>query len=61
MESREAVFDALKKGKLLTSIVTGMQYTLIENKLHFRQQENTEWKESGLYFDNPPSWLNLRV
>ena len=60
MESRDAVMDALKKGKLLTSNVTGMQYTLISDKLHFRYSEKAQWKESNLQFDNPPSWLNLR-
>ncbi len=60
MESREAVFEALKQGKLLTSKITGLQYTLIDGKLHSRHGDKTEWRESGLNFDNPPSWLNLR-
>lgn len=60
MESRDAVFEALKKGKLLTSSVTGMQYQFINGKLHSRHGEKTDWQESGLQFDNPPSWLNLR-
>lgn len=60
MESRDAVFEALKRGRLLTSVVTGLQYILIEEKLHFRHSEKSEWKESGLLFDFPPSWLNLR-
>lgn len=60
MESKDAVLEALKKGKLLSSTVTGMQYQLINGKLHSRHSEKTEWQESGLHFDNPPSWLNLR-
>lgn len=60
MESRDAVFEALNKGKKLTSNVTGLQYTLIEGKLHARHGEKTDWHESELCFDNPPSWLNLR-
>lgn len=60
MESKDAVLDALKKGKLLSSIVTGMQYQLINGKLHSRHSEKTDWQESGLQFDNPPSWLNLK-
>ncbi|MDX9966140.1 hypothetical protein E0765_10425 [Sulfuricurvum sp. IAE1] len=60
MESRDAVLDALKKGKRLTSVITGMQYTLIAGKLHSRHGDKTDWRESGLQFDNPPSWLNLR-
>lgn len=60
MESREAVFEALKKGKLLTSKITGLQYTLIDGKLHVRHNDKTDWRESNLYFDNPPSWLNLQ-
>jgi len=60
MESREAVFEALKKGKKLTSNVTGLQYTLIEGQLHARHGEKTDWHPSELCFDNPPSWLNLR-
>jgi len=60
MESKDAVLQALKKGKLLSSIVTGMQYQLINGKLHSRHSEKTDWQESGLQFDNPPSWLNLK-
>ncbi len=60
MENREAVFEALNEGKLLTSVITGMQYTLIDGKLHSRHGEKCDWHESGLHFDNPPSWLNLR-
>ncbi len=60
MESRDAVLQALKEGKKLTSNVTGLQYTLISGKLHARSGEKTDWHESELCFDNPPSWLNLR-
>lgn len=60
MESREAVLQALEEGKKLTSNVTGLQYTLIDGKLHARHGERNDWHPSGLYFDNPPSWLNLR-
>ncbi|HEX5624166.1 MAG TPA: hypothetical protein VFX57_06990 [Sulfuricurvum sp.] len=60
MESREAVLDALAQGKKLTSTVTGLQYILIEGKLHTRHGEKNDWNLSALCFDNPPSWLNLR-
>jgi len=60
MESKDAVLQALKEGKKLTSSVTGLQYTLIAGKLHARSGEKTDWHESELRFDNPPSWLNLR-
>lgn len=60
MESKDAVLQALKEGKKLTSSVTGLQYTLIGGKLHARSGEKTDWHESELCFDNPPSWLNLR-
>lgn len=60
MESREAVLDALAKGKKLTSNVTGLQYIMIDKQLHARNSEKTEWHESELSFENPPSWLNLR-
>jgi hypothetical protein len=60
MENKEAVLEALKKGKRLTSTVTGLQYILINGKLHSRHGENGDWHESGLMFENPPSWLNLR-
>jgi hypothetical protein len=59
MESREAVLNALKEGKKLTSKVTELQYKLINGKLYARHGERNEWHPSGLYFDNPPSWLNL--
>lgn len=60
MESKEAVLSALNEGKKLTSNVTGLQYTLIGGQLHARNGEKTDWHESELSFDNPPSWLNLR-
>ena len=60
MESKEAVLSALKEGKKLTSNITGLQYILIGGKLHARSGEKTDWHESELRFDNPPSWLNLR-
>lgn len=60
MESREAVLNALKEGKKLTSSVTGLQYTLIGGQLHTRSGDKTDWRLSELRFDNPPSWLNLR-
>ena len=60
MESREAVLKALDEGKKLTSNITGFQYTLIDGKLHSRHNERNNWEESGLFFDSPPSWLNLR-
>lgn len=60
MESKEAVLNALKEGKKLTSTITGLQYALIGGQLHARSGEKTDWHESELRFDNPPSWLNLR-
>lgn len=60
MESREAVLEALKNGKKLTSNVTGLQYNMIDGKLHARHGEKSDWHLSELSFDNPPSWLNLR-
>lgn len=60
MESREAVLNALAQGKKLTSNVTGLQYHLVDGKLHARHGEKSDWHESELCFDNPPSWLNLR-
>jgi hypothetical protein len=60
MENREAVLDALAKGKKLTSVVTGLQYIHINGKLHTRHGEKTDWNPSELCFENPPSWLNLR-
>lgn len=61
MESKEAVLSALQEGKKLTSTITGLQYTLIGGQLHARSSEKTDWHESELRFDNPPSWLNLRA
>ena len=60
MESREAVTEALNEGKKLTSNVTGLQYTMINGKLHARHGERNDWNPSDLGFENPPSWLNLR-
>ena len=60
MESREAAIEALKKGKVLVSSVTQLQYTLIGGKLYSRHTERHEWNLSGLTFENPASWLNLR-
>ncbi len=60
MESREAVLKALDEGKKLTSNITGFQYKLINGTLHSRHSERNDWQPSELFFDNPPSWLNLR-
>lgn len=60
MESKEAALKALEEGKKLTSSVTGMQYLLIDGTLHTRHGEKTDWNPSGLTFENPASWLNLR-
>jgi hypothetical protein len=60
MESKEAVLAALKEGKKLISCVTQMQYKLIEGKLYARHGEKRDWNPSGLTFENPASWLNLR-
>lgn len=61
MQSKEAVFEALKEGKNLISSITGLQYTLINNILHIRNSEGGEWNQSELGFHNPPSWLNLKI
>jgi len=61
MKSREAVFEALKEGHKLTSSITGLQYMLIDGKLYSRHSERSNWNESGLGFDSPPSWLNLET
>jgi len=61
MKSREAVFEALEEGQTLSSTITGLQYMLIEGKLHSRHGERSDWNESNLGFDNPPSWLNLQT
>lgn len=60
MESKEEVQAALKEGKTLISNVTHMHYMLINGKLHVRHSEKQEWNPSGLTFENPASWLNLR-
>jgi hypothetical protein len=60
METREAVIKALDEGKKLTSSSSGIQYKLIEGKLHSRSSERSGWEPSELSFFNPPSWLNLR-
>jgi hypothetical protein len=60
MESREAVFSALKEGRTLTSNITGLQYILIDGKLHARLGDVSQWHPSQLSFENPQSWLNLR-
>lgn len=59
MESREAVFKALKEGKKLMNDVTGIQYKLIDGKLHSRHSERKNWDLSGLDFFYAPSWLNM--
>jgi hypothetical protein len=61
MKSKEAVFEALKEGKNLISSITGIQYTLINEILHTRHSERSDWEESELHFYNPPSWLNLKI
>jgi len=61
MKSKESVLEALREGKSLISRVTGIQYTLINAKLHTRHSERAYWKESELNFYNPPSWLNLNI
>jgi hypothetical protein len=33
---------------------------LINGELHARYGEKQEWMPSGLTFENPASWLNLR-
>lgn len=59
MQSKEDVLVALDAGKKLTSKITGIQYILIDGRLHSRHTERKEWQESGLTFELPPSWLNL--
>ena len=61
MQSKEDVLSALDAGKKLTSTVTGIQYILINGRLHSRHMERKEWQESGLTFEHPPSWLNLEA
>ena len=61
MKSKEAVLEALSEGKNLISSITGIQYTLINAKLHTRHSAKSDWDESALNFYNPPSWLNLRI
>ena len=61
MKSREAVLEALKEGKNLVSSITGLEYTLIDGKLHTRHGERTDWNQSDLSFYSPPSWLNLQT
>ncbi len=61
MKSKESVLEALNEGKNLISSITGLQYTLINAKLHTRTSERAEWNESDLHFYNPPSWLNLKI
>lgn len=60
MDSREAALKALEEGKKLTSVITGIQYKLIDGHLHSRNSESKKWMESGLTFLNPGFWLNLR-
>lgn len=61
MKSKESVLEALREGKNLISSITGLQYTLINTKLHTRHSERGDWNESELRFSNPPSWLNLKI
>ncbi len=61
MKSREAVFEALQEGLKLSSTITGLQYMMIDGKLHSRHSERSNWDESNLNFDSPPSWLNLQT
>jgi len=59
MQSKDEVLNALQEGKKLYSNVTGFHYQNINGKLHSKHSEKSEWKESELLFDFPPSWLNL--
>lgn len=61
MKSKESVLEALREGKDLISSITGLQYTLINAKLHTRHSERGDWNESELRFSHPPSWLNLKI
>ena len=61
MKSKEAVLEALNEGKHLMSSITGIEYTLINAKLHTRHTVKDDWNESQLSFYNPPSWLNLKI
>ena len=61
MKSKEAVLEALNEGRNLISSITGIQYTLINTKLHARHSTQGDWNESNLNFYNPPSWLNLKI
>ena len=61
MKNREDVFKALEEGQKLASSITGLQYMLIDGKLHSRHSERSVWNESNLGFDSPPSWLNLQT
>ncbi len=61
MKSKEDVLEALNEGKHLISSITGIQYTLINAKLHTRHSTKGDWNESDLNFYNPPSWLNLKI
>lgn len=59
MESKEAVFKALKSGKVLTNSITRAKYKLFEGKLHILAEGCHTWEASDLSFFFPPSWLNL--
>ncbi len=61
MKSKESVLEALGEGRNLISSITGIQYKLINAKLHTRHSERGDWNESDLHFYNPPSWLNLKI
>ncbi len=61
MKSKESVLEALSEGRNLISSITGLQYTLINAKLHTRSSEKGDWNESNLSFSSPPSWLNLKT
>ncbi len=61
MKSKESVLEALSEGKNLISSITGLHYTLINDKLHTRNSEKDDWNESELRFSHPPSWLNLKI
>jgi hypothetical protein len=61
MDSREATLKALEEGKQLISVITGLQYKLIDGHLFSRNSESKKWMESGLTFMNSASWLNLKV
>jgi len=53
IKSKEAVLEALHKGKNLNTLINGILYT--------RHSERSDWNQSEVSFYNPPSWLNLKI